>query len=129
MSETQESPDADTPLAAQTRDPPGDTAQRSCPLCDDGVVWEDEATSELVCDSCHAVLSAREPTSTARKQTARREERQQYDRDAYDTYDHSNRMRLHGGYEHAYYAWNGREYALDTYDEVTDGLWTPHKRG
>lgn len=89
-------------------------------------MWENETTGELVCDTCHVVEGLREPTSRAQKQRRRREERHSYDdREEYD----GGRIRLYGGYKRAYLSENGRQYAIDAYDDVTDGLWTPHDRG
>lgn len=48
----------------------------------------------------------------------------------HDRYDKSGYMRLAGGYRDAYIAARGdaEEYAIDQYDDVSDGLWTPHDR-
>lgn len=117
--------DEDVPLAANSRHPPGDTAQRACPHCEDGVVWEQEATGEYICDSCHVSLDSGPRVDLAAQQQSLREQRHAYSR---GEYDRSGRARLIGGYRHAYLSSNGAEYAIDAYDTETDGLLTPHKR-
>ncbi|MDB9247434.1 hypothetical protein PN419_00235 [Halorubrum ezzemoulense] len=106
--------------------PYGDTAERACPHCDNGMLWETEATGEVVCDTCFVSVNSDETRILARQQRRLREERLSYER---DTYENSGRTRALGGYRQAYFSWNtGPEYAIDMYDDVTDGLWTPHKR-
>jgi hypothetical protein len=45
-------------------------------------------------------------------------------------YEYSGYVRLVGGYTFAYFADEDgdRQYTLDTYDDITTGLWTPHQR-
>jgi len=103
----------------------GDQAQRPCPYCD-GILWETERTSELNCDTCHASFSASWSPSRAARQASRHEDI--YSPPDRDTYD-SGAARLIGGYQYAYYSWvNGPEYAIDAYDDVTEGLFIPHER-
>ena len=128
MSETQESDgEREAPLAIQTSDPPADSAKRSCPHCDDGVVWENETNGHYICDSCHTVFGAGPNSDPAARQASLREQRQSYDERG--EYDGSGRARLFGGYRRAYLSWNtGSEYAIDSYGEEVDGLLVPHKR-
>lgn len=101
--------------------------QRPCEHCDDGLLWENETTGELTCDTCHAVCGLRETVSEARRQQRERERRQS--RREHDEYDNSGRTRLYGGYYGAYLSENGSEYAIDAYGEITQGLCTPHLDG
>ena len=101
------------------------TAHTSCPHCDDGVLWRNERTRERVCDSCHAALAPVDRSATLKL-------RDPYDRQ-YEPRGEGggerDQRRLVGGWQHAYYSWvTDKEYALDTYGEVTDGLWTPRDR-
>lgn len=120
--------DSDTdavPLAANTDHPPADTAIRPCDVCDGGVIWRDETTKQLVCDSCHTVHETRDTLGAPNGIHMPSD----HDRREHDEYENSDRRRCHGGYRRAYLSRNtGPEYAIDAYDDHTDGLLTPHKR-
>jgi len=108
--------DGDTdPLTARLRDgthnPPfPGTAQKPCRHCATGVVWHDNTTGQLMCDDCYRAPAPARPHITPQSVTGYPREADCYQR---ETYAHSNRVRLIGGYTHAYDESNGSDYALD----------------
>jgi len=109
--------DGDTdPLTARLRDgthnPPfPGTAKKPCQHCATGVVWHDNTTGQLMCDDCYRAPAPARPHVTPQSVTGYPREADCYHR---ETYAHSNRVRLIGGYTHAYDASNGSDYALDS---------------
>jgi|APHM01.1.fsa_nt_gi hypothetical protein len=79
--------------------PPGDKPKRPCPYCDErdnddddettetepdadpaGVLWETQATGELVCDTCSAVRGTTRPDSQLRRRRQHRARQTAYQR-------------------------------------------------
>lgn len=103
----------------------GDSILRPCDLCDEGWLWAVE--NELVCDRCHVTMFRTPGDSPTIAQRRGGSHDDWYER---DEYDHSGHARLLGGYTRAYVASESgsKEYSIDEYDTVGDGIWTPHKR-
>jgi len=108
-------------------------ARGECPRegCE-GTRWEHDVENEVVCDSCYTVLSERHERAT-RDLTEDGTQGPAAPRHEVPGEDMPLSRRetkpLFGGYTRAFYSFvTDKEYALDTYDEVTDGLWTPHLR-
>lgn len=117
--------DTDTdPLTARmrtsTHTPPfRGTAQKACHECESGVVWHDDATGQLMCDHCYHAPAPARPHVTPQSVTGYPREADRYRR---ETYQHSDRVRLIGGYRDAYHESNGSDYALN--GNATDTLLT-----
>ena len=123
-----DSPHDPTPAITRIATPALDgPAERRCPHCERGLLVRNEPKGELVCTNCFTTTLGVDTDPPAQYQHGAAERSASYDR---DTYEHSGFARLVGGYKHAYVSdiTDDREYALDTYGEITDGLWTPHKR-
>jgi hypothetical protein len=103
----------------------GETILRPCNHCDDGWLWA--VDTEVVCDHCHVTMfrtPGDSPTIAQRRDDSHGDWYQR------DEYENSGRARLIGGYKQAYVASESgsKEYAIDEYGTVGDGIWTPHKR-
>lgn len=99
------------------------TDSRPCPNDCHGSLEPVEEGDEWVCPSCRVTETGDfDPPEPSAVTSGR-----QYSRDEYANSGHA---RLFGGYTRAYRAaqTGEREYAIDMYDAVTEGLWTPHAR-
>jgi hypothetical protein len=103
-----------TRLRAGTHSPPfPGTAQKACPHCDSGVIWHNSGNDETMCDSCYRAPMPARPHITPDSVTGYQREADCYQR---DTYIHSDRTRLVGGYTRAYDTTNGDDYGLEGSD-------------
>jgi len=115
-----------TRLRAGTHTPPfPGTAQKACPHCDSGVIWHSSNDDATMCDSCYRAPTPARPHVTPESVTGYQREADRYQR---DTYVHSGRTRLIGGYTHAYDTANGDDYGLEG-SGFRELAATPNQRG